>query len=428
MALVHEYASACQRACQLPRAMYDLLRAGSAPNICGCMTHRHKEHRKSPWCAGNTNMIGNEHVLRVAFVAAERMAPETNQRLLGRLLVGWCLWYRARGPRPGVIQLDGTWWAVLMSHGDELGLPLEPPELMRPTLDALRKHAKSSASSPQSGALDEGIVVRSITVLLQQLATYDTLMTEERERKAEIARVEAETAAMLAQERQAREAAIEQERQARETLTARVDEIELTVDAHQGTLTTVLDDLLEEPPLSPPASMPAARKPSGRLPLCTLQMPQSRSQPPGTSAAPVCVYDETERRSLPSRTPRPRVPQSPPMAPQSVASTTPQPSAAPAPAQPAATPPQPDVAVPDLQDWNYVLGIIPFLGAKLLEAVADGVMEAVQSAVAAVTTGLGAWLLEPSFLALIFHFVMFLACCTIVNVIICSTSSVEAMD
>ena len=419
--------------------MYDLLRAGSAPNICGCMTHRHKEHRKSPWCAGNTNIIGSEHILRVAIFAAERMPKDTNQRLLGRLLVGWCLWYRAHGPRPGVIQLDGTWWAVLKSHGDELGLPLEPPEMMRPTLDALRKHAKSSASSPQSGALDEGIVVRSITVLLQQLATYDTLMTEERERKAEIARVEAETAAKLAQERQAREAAIEQERQAREAaieqerqareaLTARVDEIELTVDAHQGTLTTVLDDLLEEPLLSPPASTPAARKPGGRLPLRTLQMPQSRSQPPGTSAAPVCVYDDTERRSLPSRTPRPRVPQSPPMAPQSVASTTPQPSAAPAPAQPAATPPQPDVAVPDLQDWNYVLGIIPFLVAKLLEAVADGVMEAVQSAAAAVTTGLGAWLLEPSCLALIFHFVMFLACCTIVNVIICSTSSVEAMD
>ena len=261
-------------------------------------------------------------------------------------------------------------------------------------------------------------------MLLQQLATYDTLMTEERERKAEIARVEAETAAMLAQERQARQAAIEQERQAREALTARVDEVELTVDAHQGALTTVLDDLLEEPPLSPPASMPATRKPGSRLPLHTLQMPQSRSQPLGTSAAPVCVYDETERRSLPSRTPRPRVPQSPPMAPQSVASTTPQPSAAP----PAATPPQPDVAVPDLQDWNYVLGIIPFLVGKLLEAVADGVMEAVQSAAAAVTTGLGAWLFEPSCLTLIFHFVMFLACCTIVNVIICSTPSVEAMD
>ena len=162
MALVHEYASACQRACQLPRAIYDLLRAGSAPNICGCMTHRHKEHRKSPWCAGNTNIIGSKHILRVAIFAAERMPKDTNQRLLGRLLVGWCLWYRAHGPRPGVIQLDGTWWAVLKSHGDELGLPLEPPEMMRPTQDALRKHAKSSASSPQSGALDEGIVVRSI--------------------------------------------------------------------------------------------------------------------------------------------------------------------------------------------------------------------------------------------------------------------------
>ena len=408
--------------CALPKELAGLLPEGVSPPIrCGCITHEMTRHKQSAWCSGHEHLVGDlDYALRLPRFISMVMPSGHGERLVGRFMLGWLMWHKAKGPRPLFLDVHATWWHSLKMHCDELGVPAaEPPKIMLTEFEALRKYAKKAIT------LDKSTVIGHVTTLLQLLATHDEFVLvnsriaqeklervaaierEKLEREAAIERERRDCEAAIERERQDREAAIAHERQEREAAEQRMAN---TLSATMALAAVTADCVLEEPPL--PLHQAEARTPC-RQPLGPLQ-PQSASQPSRASAAPVKVHfdralREAERRSLlreqsqsPRRTPSLRTPQSRPVAPPSVASASPQPSAV------SATPPpvarsQPEETAWAAQSMWMALAVACKLGEAALEGAVQPVTEAVSSAMTAAATGLSAWLLEH---ALILHLVM----------------------